>query len=89
MPTFIAISEDDNPDLDTQGALLFGALCERDRACPRFMRMELHNYLSTITFRWFTNSIQLTMHRAAKSWNSSGAVGDARSSLILAKGNLP
>jgi acetyl esterase/lipase len=33
----------------------------------------------TITFRWSTNSIQLTMHWAAKSWNSSGAVGDLRS----------
>ena len=32
----------------------------------------------TITFRWSTNSIQLTMHWAAKSWNSSGAVGDLR-----------
>ena len=48
MPTFIVISEYDNPDLDTQGALLFGALCERDRACPRFTRMELHNHLSMV-----------------------------------------
>src|SRR3954466_3272268 len=48
MPTFIVVSEYDNPDLDTQGALLFGALCERDRACPRFTRMELHNHLSMV-----------------------------------------
>jgi hypothetical protein len=48
MPTFIVISEYDNPDLDTQGALLFGALCERDRACPRFTRMDLHNHLSMV-----------------------------------------
>jgi acetyl esterase len=48
LPTFIVISEYDNPDLDTQGALLFGALCERDRACPRFTRMELHNHLSMV-----------------------------------------
>lgn len=46
LPTFIAISEYDNPDLDTQGALLLAALCERDRACPRFTRMEKHNHLS-------------------------------------------
>jgi hypothetical protein len=25
-----------------------GALCERDRACPRFTRMELHNHLSMV-----------------------------------------
>ena len=48
LPTFIVISEYDNPDLDTQGALLLGGLCERDRACPRFMRMELHNHLSMV-----------------------------------------
>jgi acetyl esterase/lipase len=48
LPTFIVISEYDNPDLDTQGALLFGALCERDRACPRFTRMDLHNHLSMV-----------------------------------------
>ena len=76
MPTFIVISEYDNPDLDTQGALLFGALCERDRACP-----ASRVWSCTITFRWSTNSIQLTMHWAAKSWNSSGAVGDPRSRL--------
>ena len=40
VPTFIVVSEYDNPDLDTQGALLLAALCERDRACPRFTRME-------------------------------------------------
>jgi hypothetical protein len=27
---------------------MFGALCERDRACPRFTRMELHNHLSMV-----------------------------------------
>ena len=47
-PIFIAISEYDNPDLDTQGALLFAALCQRDRACPRFTRMEKHNHLSAV-----------------------------------------
>ena len=48
IPTYLVISEYDNPDLDTQGALLLGALCERDRACPRFTRMERHNHLSMV-----------------------------------------
>jgi len=48
LPTFIVISEYDNPDLDTQGALLLAALCARDRACPRFSRMEKHNHLSMV-----------------------------------------
>jgi acetyl esterase len=48
VPTFIIVSEYDNPDLDTQGALLLAAHCERDRACPRFTRMEKHNHLSMV-----------------------------------------
>jgi len=48
LPTFIVIAEYDNPDLDTQGAMLLAALCERDRACPRFTRMEKHNHLSEV-----------------------------------------
>jgi acetyl esterase/lipase len=48
LPTFVVISEYDNPDLDTQGALLLAALCERDRVCPRFTRMGLHNHLSMV-----------------------------------------
>jgi acetyl esterase len=48
LPTFIVVSEYDNPDLDTQGAMLLAALCERDRACPRFTRMEKHNHLSMV-----------------------------------------
>lgn len=48
IPLFIGISEYDNPDLDTQGALLFSAACERDRACPRFFRMEHHNHVSMV-----------------------------------------
>ena len=48
LPTFVVISEYDNPGLDAQGALLLGALCERDRACPRFTRMQLHNHLSMV-----------------------------------------
>ena len=48
IPTYLVVSEYDNPDLDTQGALLLGALCERDRACPRFTRMDRHNHLSMV-----------------------------------------
>ena len=82
MPTFIVISEYDNPDLDTQGALLFGALCERDRACPRFTRMELHNHLSMV-YQFNTADDAFW---AAKSWNSSGAVGDLQFSPSWLKG---
>jgi acetyl esterase len=53
LPTFIAIAEYDNPDLDTQGALMLAALCQRDRACPRFTRLENHNHLSE-TFQFNT-----------------------------------
>ena len=74
MPTFIVISEYDNPDLDTQGALLFGALCERNRACPRFTRMELHNHLSMV---YQFNTADDALGRQIL--KSSGAVGDLRS----------
>ncbi len=53
LPTFVIVSEYDNPDLDTQGAMLFAALCQRDRACPRFTRMAHHNHLS-MTFQFNT-----------------------------------
>ena len=53
IPTHIVIAEYDNPDLDTQGALLLAAYCERDRACPRFTRMAKHNHLS-MTFQFNT-----------------------------------
>ena len=48
IPTFVVIAEYDNPDLDTSGAQLFAALCQRDSACPRFIRMRGHNHLSMI-----------------------------------------
>jgi acetyl esterase/lipase len=48
IPTFIVICEYENPGLDIQGALLFAALCERDGACPRFMRLEHHNHSSEV-----------------------------------------
>jgi|LNFM01.1.fsa_nt_gb acetyl esterase len=53
LPTFVIVSEYDNPDLDTQGAMLFSALCQRDRACPRFTRMAHHNHLS-MTYQFNT-----------------------------------
>ncbi|WP_298213937.1 alpha/beta hydrolase [Acidovorax sp.] len=48
IPLFIGIAEYDNPDLDMQGALLYAAVCKRDRACPRFLRMEHHNHVSMV-----------------------------------------
>lgn len=48
VPLYVVIAEYDNPDLDTQGALLLAEFCKRDRACPRFTRMERHNHLSMV-----------------------------------------
>jgi len=48
LPVHIVIAEYDNPDLDTQGAMLLATLCERDRACPRFTRLDRHNHLSMV-----------------------------------------
>lgn len=53
IPVFVVVAEYDNPDLDTQGAMLLSAFCQRDRACPRFLRMEKHNHLS-MTFQFNT-----------------------------------
>lgn len=53
LPVFVIIAEYDNPDLDTQGAMLLSALCQRDRACPRFTRMAHHNHLS-MTYQFNT-----------------------------------
>jgi acetyl esterase len=47
-PVFIVIAEYDNPGLDTSGAELFAAFCQRNRACPRFTRMVGHNHLSMV-----------------------------------------
>jgi acetyl esterase/lipase len=58
LPTFIVISEYDNPDLDTQGALLLAAICQRDRRCPRFKRMVHHNHLS-MTYQFNTRDDEL------------------------------
>lgn len=58
LPTFIVISEYDNPDLDTQGAMLLAAICQRDRRCPRFKRMVHHNHLS-MTYQFNTKDDQL------------------------------
>lgn len=48
IPVFIVIAEYDNPGLDTQGALLLAALCQRDGRCPRFTRLPLHNHISMV-----------------------------------------
>jgi acetyl esterase len=48
VPAFVVIAQYDNPGLDVSGAELFAALCKRDRTCPRFTRMVLHNHLSMV-----------------------------------------
>lgn len=48
IPVFVVIAEYDNPGLDTQGALLLAALCQRDGRCPRFTRLSLHNHISMV-----------------------------------------
>ena len=48
VPTLVAIAQYDNPGLDVSGGELFAALCKRDKACPRFTRMVLHNHLSMV-----------------------------------------
>ena len=48
VPVFLVIAEYDNPALDVRGAELLAALCERDGACPRFLRLNGHNHLSEV-----------------------------------------
>jgi acetyl esterase len=48
VPVFLVIAEYDNPGLDIVGAELLAALCQRDGACPRFIRLEKHNHLSEV-----------------------------------------
>jgi acetyl esterase len=48
VPVFVVIAQYDNPGLDVSGAQLFAALCERDGACPRFVRLNRHNHLSEV-----------------------------------------
>jgi acetyl esterase len=48
IPVFVVIAEYDNPDLDTQGALLYAEICQARGACPRFEWMEHHNHLSMV-----------------------------------------
>lgn len=48
IPVFVVIAEYDNPGLDTQGALLLAALCQRDGRCPRFTRLRWHNHISMV-----------------------------------------
>jgi acetyl esterase len=48
VPVFVVVAEYDNPGLDVRGAELLAALCERDGACPRFVRLRGHNHLSEV-----------------------------------------
>ena len=48
VPVFIVIAEYDHAFVDVSGAELFWAICERDRACPRFIRLATHNHSSQI-----------------------------------------
>lgn len=48
VPVFLVVAEYDNPGLDVRGAELLAALCERDGACPRFLRLVGHNHLSEV-----------------------------------------
>jgi acetyl esterase/lipase len=48
IPVFIVVAEYDNLDRDVWGARLFSAISDRDRACPRFKRLEWHNHGSEV-----------------------------------------
>ena len=48
VPVFIVISEYEQPGLDVFSAELLSALCERDGACPRFVRLVGHNHMSEV-----------------------------------------
>jgi acetyl esterase len=48
VPVFTVVTEYDNPGLDVVGAELLSALCARDGACARFLRLEKHNHLSEV-----------------------------------------
>jgi acetyl esterase/lipase len=46
VPVFVVISEYEQPGLDVLGGELLSALCQRDGACPRFVRLNGHNHMS-------------------------------------------
>jgi acetyl esterase len=48
IPVFLVITEYEQPGLDVFGAELLSALCERDGACPRFVRLNGHNHISEV-----------------------------------------
>jgi acetyl esterase/lipase len=48
VPVFIVIAEYEQPGLDVLGGELLSALCQRDGACPRFVRLNGHNHMSEI-----------------------------------------
>lgn len=64
IPTFIVVAEYDNPDLDTQGAVLW-----RCASAIELVR-GLNAWSITITFRRHSSSTLRTMLWGEKSWNS-------------------
>ena len=48
VPVFVVITEYEQTGLDVFGAELLAALCARDGACPRFVRLNGHNHMSEV-----------------------------------------
>jgi triacylglycerol lipase len=48
IPLMIVIAEMEPTFFHTQGIELLSAICERDRACPRFLSLVGHNHLTEI-----------------------------------------
>jgi hypothetical protein len=48
VPVFLVITEYEQPGLDLVGGELLSALCERDGACPRSLRLNGHNHMSEV-----------------------------------------
>ncbi len=48
VPVFVVITEYEQTGLDVLGAELLAALCARDGACPRFVRLNGHNHMSEV-----------------------------------------
>ena len=48
IPLMIVVAEMEPTFFHTQGIELLGAICQRDRACPRFLSLVGHNHLTEI-----------------------------------------
>lgn len=46
LPTFVVFAEYDPYRMQRQALQMFDALCERDKSCPRIMRVSGHNHMS-------------------------------------------